>query len=133
MTGRDNPTHGRFADILVGASPGLRPICESLRRTIASLHKGCVEVVWPRQRIASYGVGPRKMTDHYAYIAVLSAHVNLGLYHGAVLADPTGLLEGTGKGLRHVKLDSVAAARSPAVKALLREAIADRKRRAADA
>ena len=128
-----NPTHGRFDDILKGAKPELRPICESLRHAIASLHMGCVEVVWPRQRIASFGVGPRKMTDHYAYIAVQSAHVNLGFYHGASLTDRAGLLEGTGKELRHVKLRSVSAAQRPAVIALLRQAIADRKRRAAQA
>ncbi len=126
-----NPTHGRFEDILAGAPSELRPICEALRASITSLHKGRVEVVWPRQRIASFGVGPRKMTDHYAYIAVLGAHVNLGFYHGASLIDPAGLLEGTGKALRHVKLRRLAEARSPAVRALLKKAIEDRKRRAA--
>ncbi len=128
-----NPTHGRFEDILVGATPELRTLCESLRGTLAALHKGFVEVVWPRQKIASFGVGPRKMSEHYAYIAVLGSHVNLGFYHGASLPDPAGLLEGTGKRLRHVKLRSLSAARNPAVTALLRQAIADRKRHAAHA
>ena len=128
-----NPTHGRFADILVGARPELRLISESLRGTIASLHEGFVEVVWPRQKIASFGVGPKKMTEHYAYIAVLGEHVNLGFYHGASLSDPAGLLEGTGKKLRHVKLRSLSASRGPAVTVLLRQAIADRKRNAAEA
>ncbi len=126
-----NSTHGRFEDILVKARPELRPICQSLRGAIASLHKGHVEIVWPRQRIASYGVGPRKMSDHYAYIAVQGSHVNLGFYHGAGLVDPAGLLEGTGKKLRHVKIRSLGASKDPAVTALLRQAIADRKRHAA--
>jgi hypothetical protein len=126
-----NPTHGAFNDILVNATPELRAICKSLRRVIASLHKNFVEVVWPRQKIASFGVGPKKMTEHYAYIAVLGSHVNLGFYHAASLTDPSGLLEGTGRNLRHVKLRDVASAKSPAVISLLREAIADRKRYAA--
>lgn len=126
-----NATHGTFADILAGAGPDLCPICESLRRTIASLHPGFVEVVWPRQRIASFGVGPKKMSEHYAYVAVLRSHVNLGFYHGASLADPDGLLEGTGKKLRHVRLRDAAAAGAPAIAALLREAIDDRRRRGA--
>ena len=123
-----NPTHGRFADILVAAKPELRLISESLRGAIASLHRDFLEVVWPRQKIASFGVGPKKMTEHYAYIAVLGGHVNLSFYHGASLSDPAGLLEGTGKKLRHVKLRSVSASESPDITALLREAIADRKR-----
>ncbi len=125
------PTHGRFEDILVGAPPELRRICESLRGVIASLHGDAVEVVWPRQKIASYGVGPKKMSEHYAYLAVLGSHVNLGFYHGASLTDPTGLLEGTGERLRHVKLRDVSGSKSPAIAALLRQAIADRKRDAA--
>lgn len=31
-------------------------------------------------------------------------HVNLGFYYGTNLYDPSGLLEGTGKSLRHVKI-----------------------------
>src|SRR5713101_2179195 len=127
-----NPTHGIFNDVLVGAKPGLRPICKSLRRTIASLHKDFVEIVWPRQKIASFGIGPKKMTEHYAYIAVQVSHVNLGFYHGALLNDPSGLLEGTGKELRHVKLRDVDFAKRPAITALLRQAIADRKQYSAE-
>jgi hypothetical protein len=124
-------THGSFDDILAAARPGLRPVCKALKALIASLHKGCIEVVWPRQKIASFGVGPKKMTEHYAYIGVQGSHVNLGFYHGASLPDPAQLLEGTGKELRHVKLRSVADSKRPAIRALLREAIADRKRREA--
>ena len=68
------------------------------------------------------------MSEHYAYIAVLGSHVNLGFYHGASLTDPSGLLEGSGRDLRHVKVRNVASAKDPAITALLREAIADRKR-----
>jgi hypothetical protein len=123
-------THGSFKDIVASAWPALRPVCISLRRTIAALHRDVVEVAWPRQRIASFGIGPKKMSEHYAYIAVHASHVNLGFYHGAALTDRAGLLEGTGKRLRHVKIQDVAAARHPAVVALLRQAIADRKRNA---
>ena len=120
--------HGSFEDIVASAKPDLRPVCVSLRRTIAALHRNVVEVAWPRQRIASFGVGPRKISEHYAYIAVHASHVNLGFYHGATLTDRAGLLEGTGTRLRHVKLREVSATRNPAVVALLRQAIADRKR-----
>lgn len=125
-----NETHGKFDGILVDAKSELRPVCEALRLLIASLHEDFVEIVWPKHRIASFGVGPKKMTEHYAYIGVQGSHVNLGFYHGASLADPEGLLEGTGKELRHVKLRDVAAAQSGAVIALLREAILERKRAA---
>jgi hypothetical protein len=40
----------------------------------------------------------------FAYVDAFTAHVNLGFFHGASLADPAGLLEGTGRFMRHVKL-----------------------------
>lgn len=119
-------THGTFRDILDIASPTLRPACTMLRDLIASQHADFVEVVWPNHKIASFGVGPKKMTQHYAYIAVQPSHINLGFYHGTSLADPCGLLEGTGKNLRHVKIHDSASANNRAIAKLLRQAIAER-------
>ena len=40
----------------------------------------------------------------FGYVNAFSVHVNVGFFHGAALDDPAGLLEGTGKHMRHVKL-----------------------------
>ncbi len=40
----------------------------------------------------------------FAYVNAFTAHVNVGFFRGAELADPAGLLEGTGKYMRHVKV-----------------------------
>ncbi len=40
----------------------------------------------------------------FGYVNAFRQHVNVGFFHGASLADPAGLLEGTGKRMRHVKL-----------------------------
>ena len=40
----------------------------------------------------------------FGYVNIFSAHVNVGFFVGAYLADPARLLEGTGKHMRHVKL-----------------------------
>jgi hypothetical protein len=40
----------------------------------------------------------------FAYVNTFKNHVNLGFFHGAALADPAGLLQGSGKRMRHVKL-----------------------------
>lgn len=116
-----------FPQLLRDVTPELRPVCSALRKLIQKADPDFVEIIWPRQRIASYGVGPKKMSEHYAYIAPQKSHVNLGLYRGTSLADPDGLLEGTGKQLRHIKLKSVSVATSAAVKQLLDCAIAERQ------
>ena len=40
----------------------------------------------------------------FAYVNAFREHVNVGFFQGAMLEDPAGLLEGTGKRMRHVKL-----------------------------
>jgi hypothetical protein len=40
----------------------------------------------------------------FGYVNAFTAHVNVGFFLGAHLADPARLLEGTGKHMRHVKL-----------------------------
>lgn len=53
----------------------------------------------------------------FGYVNAFKDHVNVGFFFGALLNDPAGLLEGTGKRGRHVKLrpgrevDSTALAR----------------------
>lgn len=120
-------TYGTFEDLIREASADLAPICTALRQLITGLQEDFYEVVWKKQNIASYGVGPKKMSEHYVYIGVHKKHVNLGFYHGAALSDPENLLQGTGKRLRHIKIKQIAEAATPAVKQLVAAAIADRK------
>ena len=40
----------------------------------------------------------------FGYVNAYRNHVDVGFFFGALLADPAGLLEGTGKRGRHVKL-----------------------------
>jgi hypothetical protein len=40
----------------------------------------------------------------FAYVNAFRDHVNVGFFRGAKIADPAGLLEGTGRFMRHVKL-----------------------------
>ncbi len=116
-----------FDEIIAGAPAELHVIVFTLRALISSLDKSLVEIVWPRQKIASYGVGPKKMSQHYAYIAIHSSHINLGFYHGASLTDPSSQLKGTGKKLRHIQLRDEKTARSSEIKKLLKQAIAERR------
>ena len=40
----------------------------------------------------------------FGYVNAFTNHVNVGFFRGAELADPDGLMEGTGRFMRHVKL-----------------------------
>ena len=65
----------------------------------------------------------------FAYVDAFTAHVNVGFFNGVALADPAGLLEGTGKFMRHVKLKPGQEIDSRALALLIERAYADIKRR----
>jgi hypothetical protein len=68
----------------------------------------------------------------FAYVGIHKAHVSIGFFQGASLRDPAGLLEGTGKRMRHVKLKPGQAFDTAALGALVDAAYADMKRRLVD-
>jgi len=121
-----NNQDNSFTDIVAAYSPEVQEVAYRLHTLIFEIHPEVVEVLWVNQKIAGYGVGPKKMTEHYGYIAPQSKHVNLGFNHGASLPDPEGLLEGTGKALRHVKVHTLAEAENPDLQQLLHEAVTER-------
>jgi hypothetical protein len=65
----------------------------------------------------------------FGYVNSFKAHAAVGFFRGAVLPDPSGLLEGTGKLGRHVKLSPGAAVNAPALEALIRAAYREIKAR----
>src|ERR1700728_1115930 len=61
----------------------------------------------------------------FGYVNVFTSHVNVGFFHGAALADPARLLQGTGKRMRHVKLRQGAGTEAEALGRLIETAYAD--------
>jgi hypothetical protein len=79
------------------------------------MHDGCP--------VACFGDVP------FAYVNVFTVHVNVGFFQGAGLPDPAGLLQGTGKRMRHVKLRAGSAADEAGLSRLIEVAYADIKAR----
>lgn len=65
----------------------------------------------------------------FAYVNAFRAHVNVGFFQGAELADPEGLLEGTGRFMRHVKLGPGRDVEEAALRKLIEAAYADMRER----
>jgi hypothetical protein len=68
----------------------------------------------------------------FAYVNVFRSHVNVGFFNRAALADPAGLLEGTGKNMRHVKLKPGSEVDAAALDDLIEAAYRDGRARAAE-
>jgi len=65
----------------------------------------------------------------FGYVNAFAAHANVGFFQGAVLADPAGLLEGSGKRMRHVKIRWGKPVNEAALTALILAAHADMRQR----
>ena len=65
----------------------------------------------------------------FGEVNAFKAHVNVGFFRGAELSDPTRLLEGTGKFMRHVKLRPERDVDAGALKKLIETAYTDMKGR----
>lgn len=61
----------------------------------------------------------------FAYVGAYTAHVSVGFFHGAGLPDPAGLLRGTGRRMRHVRLRPGVPVDEAALGALVDEAYRD--------
>ena len=79
------------------------------------LHDGCP--------VACLGDAP------FGYVNAFTSHVNVGFFYGAALPDPLGLLQGSGKFMRHVKLLPGAAVNAAALRTLITAAYSDIKAR----
>jgi len=119
-------THGTFEEVIGDSSPEVQAISRHLRQLIIDIFPEVIEVPWPKQRIAGYGVGPKKMSEHFCYIGIQNNRVNLGFFYGADLSGQEGLLEGTGKKLRHVKVKSMEQAEHASVRELIELSIQER-------
>jgi hypothetical protein len=106
-------------------TPELQAIERALRTTIRTAFPVAIEQVDFANKLIAFGRSMKIRGLLFAIIAHKS-HVNLQLADGAALPDPQGLIEGTGKRIRHVKIRSVEAASSPAVVAIVEAQLAAR-------
>ncbi len=118
---------GSFDALLAITEEDLRPLATALRTLILRLDPQSVEVVRLGDRAATYGVGPKKMSEGYAYILPYGSWVNLGFYRGTDLPDPAELLEGTGARMRHVKIHRLDQVDDPSIERLILAAVEERR------
>jgi hypothetical protein len=116
-------------DLLQSRPEHVRELFMQTRELVQEVMPDANEQVVPTQNNAMYGSGQgMKRTgeggaiEQVCYIAPFNNHVNLGFFRGMELPDPDGLLEGTGKLLRHVKIRSAADLERPGVRRLLEAA-----------
>jgi len=79
----------------------LRKVARALRSVVKEIVPGVKETV------NAWGIPMFEAPDPFCFYMMGKNHVTLGFHFGTSLGDPKGLLEGTGKNIRHVKLRAV--------------------------
>ena len=100
-------------------NPELRNVLKALR--------SLVKKILPSTRITvnAWGIPTFESDAPFCFYMVGKKHATFGFHYGAGLADPGGLLEGTGKIMRHVKLRSVEDLKRPGLRELIVDARAN--------
>jgi hypothetical protein len=98
-------------------NPELRKVVRALRRFVKNTIPGTKETV------NAWGIPTFEARDPFCFYMVGKNHVTFGFHFGTSLEDPEGLLEGTGKNIRHVKLRAVEDLEQKGLKKLLQAAV----------
>lgn len=119
---------GTWDDVFGSVDESISALANALRSLIVGLHGDTTEVARKGDRAVSFGFGEKKMSESYCYLMPQKNRINLGFWHGVSLHDPEGLLEGTGKKSRHVKVVDLAMARSAKIAALVHASMEERRK-----
>jgi hypothetical protein len=95
----------------------------NLRALVIDEMAPCFENIYDAYSAVAIGYGSStRFQDGVVHIAVYANHVNLGFNHGATLDDPSRILKGTGKQIRHITIKTAAELARPEIRAYVRRA-----------
>jgi hypothetical protein len=123
----DGPTDdAAFRGVIADAAPAVQDVARAVRALVYDVLPDTVEVVWPRQRSIGWGIGPKKLSEQFAYLMPFSQHVTFGFYYGAELPDPSGLLPRSSRNkgsMRSMTLATADDVHRPELRALVSAAV----------
>jgi hypothetical protein len=100
--------------------PKHRAVIRAARKALRKRFPTATELVYDNYNFFVIGFGPsERPSDCFISIAAASNGVGLCFIHGATLPDPTGILSGSGKQTRFVRLPSADVLEQPELQGLL--------------
>ncbi|HYR49528.1 MAG TPA: DUF1801 domain-containing protein [Candidatus Eisenbacteria bacterium] len=96
--------------------PEFRPVVASIRRVMKESAPGVHEVI-------SYGIPMYGLKRPLAWINPSKTGITLGFRQGASFADRYGLLRGTGKHAKHVRMRNLGEVNVPALEYYIKQAL----------
>ena len=101
----------------------IRDLALELRALVLEEMAPCYENIYDAYSAVAIGYGTSdRLSDGIFHIAVYSNHVNLGFNDGASLDDPKGILQGSGKLIRHITIKTAEDLERSELRAYIRRA-----------
>ena len=120
----ERPPDPQLVGFLAACDPHVADLALALRDVVLDEAPDASESIYRVYTIAIWFGFSGKMKDMFCYIATSADHVNLGFPRGAKMPDPSRVMEGEGKIMRHVKFASLAELETPWVRRYIRESMA---------
>ncbi|MSP14628.1 MAG: DUF1801 domain-containing protein [Chloroflexi bacterium] len=116
-------TEAELQAFLAGYDPRVQTLVRQVRALVWDVIPAPLEQIDVAAKLIGYGF-QQTYRHTICVIMPLKSGVNLGFPRGTELPDPSGLLVGTGKGARHVKITAGAQVEEEALRTLLAAAVA---------
>jgi hypothetical protein len=114
----------QLATFIARFDPSVAAIARAAVRMMTQRLPGATQLVYDNYNALAIGfAASQKPSDVVFSIAVFPRWVSLFFFDGVHLSDPTGILRGSGRQVRHVVLKSADDLDQPAVVALMKEAL----------
>ena len=115
---------GELIELLFPFNPAVQSIALGLRKVVLEEMAPCHEYIFgmPGRVVLLYGATERVIKDCICLISVYGKHVNLGFQRGTDLEDASGVLQGSGKAMRHISLTKLSELDRPEIRVYLRQA-----------
>ncbi|HXS96401.1 MAG TPA: DUF1801 domain-containing protein [Candidatus Limnocylindrales bacterium] len=111
------------AGFIAKFDPPVQKLIRECRAAVRKRYPAAVELIYDNYNFLVFGFGPSERAgEALLSLAAHSKGVNLFFLQGAALPDPTHILEGSGKQVRFIRLESAARLSDPHVDALFHSA-----------
>lgn len=123
----------RLCQLLSDRPPELCELALGIRREVCKSANSSSELLYRTYAVSNVFTYSDRLKEAFIHVATYSGHVNLGFNFGTELHDPQNLLQGSGKCIRHIRIDSIDDMYQPALKALVAAAGNEGQARAEEA
>src|SRR5437879_3129842 len=103
MRKRVPPPHPEYVQFLSPFEPRVRDLALETRKLVLEEAPDCMELIYDAYNAVATGFSfTGRPSDSFIHIAVYARWVNLGFNRGSALDDPAGVLQGSGRWIRHI-------------------------------